>query len=136
MEAIEIIEKISSIKKEIYDYIINTEHWLFYWIANKEVQDIIKEYPEDYNDRVHLQVSNISSASPSFVIKFDDHPNDVESIERYAVLYTFRDIVKANWLEWNGKVKERQIEEKEEELAYHKKRINEIEKTILELKNE
>lgn len=134
MEVKEIINKISSIRGEIYDYIINTEHWLFYWIANKEVQNFIEEYPEDYDDRVHLQVGNISS-SPSFVIKFDDHPDDVESIERYAVLYTFRDVVKARWLEWNGKVKELQIKEKEKELAYHKDKVDEIEKEILELKN-
>ena len=135
MDPKEIIEKISSIKEEIYNYIINTEHWLFYWIANNEVQNFIKEYPEDYyDDRVHLQVSNIS-ASPSFVIKFDEHPNDVVSIERYAVLYTFREIAKARWLEWNGKVKELQIKEKEKELAYHKKKVGEIEKEILELKN-
>lgn len=133
MEAKEIIEKIVSIEKEIYNYIINTEHWLFYWITNKEVQDFIEEYPEDYDDRVHLQVSNIGS-SPSFVIKFDDHPNDIESIERYAVLFTFRDTVKAKWLDWNGKVKELQIKEKEEELAYYKEKVVETEKEIKELK--
>jgi hypothetical protein len=133
MEVKEIINKISSIGDEIYDYIINTEHWLFYWIANKEVQDFIKKYPEDYDDRVHLQVSNISS-SPSFVIKFDDHPNDIKSIERYANLTTFRDSVKAKWLEWNGRVKERQIEEKEKELAYYKEKVSNTEKEIQELK--
>ena len=133
MESKEIIEKISSIEEEIYNYIINTEHWLFYWITNEEVQDFIKEYPEDYDDMVHLQVSNISS-SPSFIIKFDTHPDDIESIERYAVLYTFRDSVKAKWLEWNGKVKELQIKEKEQELAYYKKKVSDTEKEIKELK--
>lgn len=133
MEVKEIIEKISSIEKEIYDYIVNTEHWLFYWIANKEVQDFIKEYPEDYDDRVHLQIDNISSL-PLFIIKFDDHPNDIKSIERYGVLCTFRDIVKARWLEWNGKVKELQIRDKEKELAHYKKKVIETEKEINELK--
>ena len=135
MEEIEIINKISSVEEEIYRYITNTEHWLFYWILNKEVQDFIKEYPEDYEDMVHLQVRYISS-SPCFVIKFEGHPKDIESIERYAVLNSFRSVVKANWLKWKGKVKEIQIKEKEEELAYHKKKIGEIEKEILELKNE
>jgi hypothetical protein len=133
MEVKEIINNISSIKEEIYNYIVNTEHWLFYWITNKEVQDFIKEYPEDYEFMIHLQVRNISS-SPLFVITFDDHPNDIGSIERYAVLDTFRNAVKARWLEWNGKVKELQIEEKEKELAYHKEKVGEIEKEILELK--
>lgn len=135
MEVKEIINKITSIEEEIYNYITNTEHWLFYWIANKEVQDFIKEYPEDYDDKVHLQVGSIS-CSPSFVIKFDDHPNDIKSIERYGVLYTFRDVVKARWLQWNRKVKELQIEEKEKELAYYKEKVSETEKAILELKSE
>lgn len=133
MEVKELINKISVLDSDIYKYITDTEHWLFYWISNKEVQDFIKEYPEDYEDRVHLQVSNISS-SPSFVIEFDEHPNDIGSIERYAILYTFRDIVKAKWLEWNGKVKELQIKEKEEELAYYKKKVSDTEKEIKELK--
>jgi hypothetical protein len=134
MKVKELINRISVLDSDIYKYITDTKHWLFYWIANKEVQDFIKEYPEDYDDRVHLQVSNISS-SPSFVIKFDDHPNDITSIVRYAVLSTFRDTTKARWMEWNGKVKELQIKEKEKELAYHKEKVGKIEKEILELKN-
>ena len=129
----DLINRISVLDSDIYKYITDTEHWLFYWIANKEVQDFIKEYPEDYDDRVHLQVSNISS-SPSFVIKFDEHPNDIGSIERYAILYTFRDTVKARWSEWNGKVKELQIRDKEKELAYYKEKVVETEKEIKELK--
>lgn len=133
MEVKEIINKISSINEEIYNYIIDTEHWLFYWITNKEVQDFIKEYPEDYEYMIHLEIRNVS-ACPSFVIQFDNHPNDVTSIERYAVLSTFRDSVKAKWMEWNGKVKEMQISDKEKELAYYKKKIVETEKEINELK--
>ena len=133
MEVKELINRISVLNSDLYKYITDTEHWLFYWIANKEVQDFIKEYPEDYDDRVHLQVSNISS-SPSFIIKFDEHPNDVESIERYAILYAFRDSVKTKWLEWNGKVKELQIKEKEKELAYYKEKVSNTEKEIHELK--
>ena len=134
MEIKEILNRISVLDSDIYKYITDTEHWLFYWIANEEVQDFIKEYPEDYDDRVHLQVEDISF-SPSCVIEFEDHPNDIESIERFAVLYTFRDVVKEKWLEWNGKVKECQIKEKEKELAYHKDKVSKIEKEILELKN-
>ena len=133
MEVKEIINNISSIEEEIYNYIVNTEHWIFYWITNKEVQDFIKEYPEDYEFMIHLQVRNISF-SPLFVIKFDDHPNDIGGIERYAVLHTFRDTVKARWLEWNGKVKELQIRDKEKELAYYKEKIVKTEKEIKELK--
>ena len=127
----ELINKIEILEKEVLDYILNTEHWLFYWITNKEVQDFIKEYPEDYEDRVHLSIYSLSPNSPQVKISFDDHPNDVEYIQRYGVISTFRDSVKARWMEWNGKVKDMQIEEKEKELAYYKKKVGEIEKEIL-----
>jgi hypothetical protein len=129
----ELIDEIISLSKKVHDYVINTEHWLFYWIANKEVQDFIKEYPEDYEDMVDLEVGNITT-SPSFVIKFEEHPYGIDRIERYAVLATFRDTVKARWLEYNGNIKEMQIKEKEKELAYHKNKITEIEKELEELK--
>lgn len=134
MEAKEIIDRITSIEKEVYNYITNTEHWLFYWITNKEVQDFIREYPEDYEDRVHLSIYSLSSNSPQVKISFDDHPNDVEYIQRYGVILTFRDSVKARWMEWNGKVKDMQIKDKEKELAYYKEKVVETEKEIKELK--
>lgn len=133
MEVTNIINNILSIENDIYDYIVNTEHWLFYWITNSEVQDMIEAYPEDYEDYISLHINSIG---PSITcrISFRDHPDGISDITRYAVLLTFRDSVKARWLEWNGKVKELQISEKEEELAYYKKRVSETEREIEELK--
>jgi len=134
MEAKEIIDRISSLEKEVYEYIVNTEHWLFYWITNKEVQNFIKEYPDDFEDRVHLSVYSLGD-SPQFRIVFDEHPDDISSIQRYAVLTTFRDSTYARWMEWNGKVKDMQIAEKEKELSYYKRKVTETENEIKELIN-
>lgn len=134
MEVNDIINNISSIKDEIYNYIVDTEHWIFYWITNKEIQDMIKEYPEDYEDRISLGIESIGP-SISCKISFYEHPNDLSCIIRYAVLQTFRDSVEARWLEWSGKIKDRQIKEKERELTYYKRRVAEIEKEIVELKD-
>ena len=135
MEAEEIIEKISLIENAIRDYVINTEHWIFYWIDNEEVQDFIKEYPDDYEDRIDLHVNTINGSSISFSITFKDHPYayGVVKITRFGLLPTFRDTVKAKWMEWNGKIKEKQIEEKEEDLAYYKRKVEEIEKELKKL---
>ena len=129
----EIIDNISSLRDDILDYITSTEHCLFNWIANNEVQNFIKAYPEDYEYMFHLSVISIGSTS-LIRISFDEHPDDISYIERYAVLATFRDATKARWMEWNGKVKELQISEKEEELDYYKKKVVETEKEIEELK--
>jgi len=132
MEAEEIIEKISLIEKAIRDYVINTEHWIFYWIDTEEVQDFIKEYPDGYEDRIDLRIGTINNSIISFSIVFDGHPYCLE-ISRFGILHTFRDTVKAKWMEWNGKIKEMQIEEKKEDLAYHKRKVEEIEKELNEL---
>ena len=129
----EIIDNVSSLRDDILDYITGTNHCLFNWISNKEVQNFITAYPEDYEFRYHLSVININT-TPLIKIIFDEHPDDIEYIERYAVLSTFRDTTKAQWMTWNGKLKEMQISEKEKELKYYKKKVNETKNEIEELK--
>lgn len=133
MELKNILSKIENVEKDILDYILNTEHYLFYWISNKEVQNFIQEYPDDYEDRFYIIVINVSD-SPTIRIYFEDHPDEVEYIERYAVLSTFKNSTKARWMEWNGMLKEKQIAEKEKEIKYFKKRLEETEKELEELK--
>lgn len=133
MELTNILENIEKLEKDIHDYIVNTEHYIFNWISNKEVQNFIQEYPNEYEDMIYLRVINVST-SPTIRIYFEIHPDDVEYIERNMVLSTFRDTTKARWLEWNGKVKERQILEKEQELKYYKEQLEKTEKELEELK--
>lgn len=129
----EIVDNLGLLRKDILEYITSTEHCLFNWISNKEVQNFIKAYPEDYEDMFSLSVRTIDD-SPLIKISFVAHPDDVSYIERYAVLPTFRDATKARWMEWNGKVKEMQISEKERELNYYKKKVVETEKELEEFK--
>ena len=94
MELTNILENIEKLEKDIHDYIVNTEHYIFNWIGYEEVQDFIKEYPDEYEDMIHIQVANISDV-PTIRIYFEDHPDSIEYIERYANLSTFRHAAKA-----------------------------------------
>lgn len=131
----EILNDITWLEDEILDYITSTEHCLFNWISNKEIQNFIKAYPEDYENMFHLTV-RYASSTPLIKISFVGHPDDIEYIERYTVLSTFRDTTKAQWMTWNGKLKEMQISEKERALEYYKRMVDETEKEIEELKGE
>ena len=125
--------KIETLRNEILDYILSTEHYLFKWISNKEVQDFIKAYPDDYEDMIHLHVIYVSEA-PKIRICFEDHPNEVEYVDRYTVLSTFKDSTKARWFEWNGMLKERQILTKEQEVKYLREQLETAEKALEYLK--
>lgn len=133
MELKNIFSKIEDVQKNILDYILSTEHYIFYWIENKEVQNFIQEYPDEYKDMFYIIVKD-ASIFPTIEICFEDHPDGVGYIERSVYLSTFRDTTKAKWLEWNGKVKEKQIAEKEEELEYFKEKLEKTEKELEELK--
>lgn len=124
-----LINEFTILEDKILDYIKNTENWLFYWIDCKEVQKFVEAYPEDYESMAHVSIKDIN-VSPLVRIYFDEHPDDVESIERYAPLYYFRETTKANWLKWNGKIKVLQRLEIKKEIQFHKKRIAELESEL------
>lgn len=135
MEANEILDNITSIKRNIREYIINTEHWLFYWISVPEVKEFIEAFPEDYEECVDISVEEINDVSQSIRISFYDHPNEVESIKRNMILRTFRDTVNINWKKWKGEWKDLLIKEKEEAIEYYKKRIDEVNKELENIKD-
>jgi hypothetical protein len=122
-------DELSNLSIKILDYIESTENWLFYWIDNKEVQNFVEAYPVDYEFMAHVSIKNISG-SPLVDIDFDEHPDGIESIERYAPLYFFRETANANWLKWNGKVQELKRLEIEKEIQFHKRRIAELESEL------
>lgn len=134
MDSKNLITKIGNVQNEVLDYIVSTEHYLFYWISNKEVQNFIQEYPDDYEDMFYIIVINVSD-SPTIRIYFEDHPDGVKYIERYMVLSSFKDSAKARWFEWNGMVKEKQIAEKEQEVEYFKEQLEKTKKELEELKS-
>lgn len=141
----EIRKEITILEDKILDYIENTENWLFYismqenplifclwvvhWIDCKEVQKFVEAYPEDYEFMAHVSIKDIN-VSPLVHIDFDEHPEGIESIEKYAPLYYFRETTKANWLKWNGRIQELQRLEIEKEIHFHKKRIAELESEL------
>lgn len=57
MELENLLSKIEIVEKDILDYILNTEHYIFNWISNKEVQNFIQEYPNEYEDMIYLRLT-------------------------------------------------------------------------------
>ena len=130
---IDILYSIDKLEKEVYDYIVNTDHWLLYWITNKEVQDFIKGNPDDFEDKVSLSISGIHGSSIYCKIMFEDHPKDVEYIQRYCVLSGFRDSVEKNWSQYSNNIKEYQTKELKKNLEYYKRKLKETEESLREL---
>lgn len=128
----DIIQTINDIRIDVYRFITSTEHWLFYWIENKEVQDFIEEFPEDCEQKATLEITRFDNACSCRII-FDEHPYGVESIERFCTLAIFQNTVKVNYESWNDRVKEMKLEKLNKELDFYKKQVTETEDKIKQI---
>lgn len=128
----DIIANIAEARHDVYKFITETPNWLFYWITNKEVQQFIEEYPDNYEDMVSLEINDLSNSCSCKII-FEDHPYEIEAITRFCVLSTFRETTKAKWMQWNGRVKEMKLEELNKELESYKDMVTKTEAKIKEL---
>jgi hypothetical protein len=55
----DIIANIVEARHDVYKFITETPNWLFYWITNKEVQQFIEGYPDNYEDMVSLEINDL-----------------------------------------------------------------------------
>lgn len=130
----EIIGDICELREEVEQYILNTPHYIFYWITNREIKDYIEAFPEDFEDNISLEVNNVSGGSATVTITFDhDHPNDVKSIQRFCFLPSFREFTKGHYAEFNGSITELKLKELQTERDHYKKRVSELEEEIAQL---
>lgn len=127
--ATDITTDISNLLGEVRKYIENTPNCLFYWIGNKEVQDFIKKYPEDYDYMFNIKVTSLRGISCEVEIELEE-----TKITRNCILPNFRQDVEVRFAEWNGKVKELQIAEVEKAIEYHTKEIEKLKSEIAELR--
>ena len=99
---------------------------------NNSLKELINEYPNDYEDRVSIEVSSID-VNPSIQINFDGHPCEINYITRFCNLSNFRKEVEKKWSELEGNINEYRIKELQYDLEYHKRNVEEIEKMIKSL---
>lgn len=131
---LDIIGNICELKEEVERYILNTPHYIFYWITNREIKDYIEAFPEDFEDNIALKVDDVSGGSATVTITFNhDHPNDVDSIQRFCFLPSFREFTEEHYAEFNGSITKLKLKELQKELDYHKKKVSELEEKIAQL---
>ena len=133
IDILEVIDRVNECQKDILKYIYNFEGWPLYWITNVEVEEFIKFYPDDFEERMYLEVSNLNGNSCTFNIYFHDHPNDVDRITRSCILSTFKDTLSARKAEKKGKMKEYKKQQLLDAKTYYENCLEDVEKRIKEL---
>ena len=126
-----ILTDITNLRKKISDYVINTEHWIYYWISSDEILNLIEEYPENYEEKVSISLMSIQNDSCLFRIKIDT--DSLSYIDRYCIISTFRNTVKARYLQFNDEIKKKKLDELYENLEYYERIVKETKEKINKL---
>ena len=127
-QTLEILNKMSELRKEVENFIVDTEHFIFYWIEEDEVKDFVKENPENYEDLIQLSVETIDDSSATVKIKLGASGNSV--IYRRCDLQKFKAYTEYQWNRFNGRIKEFRIKQVQENLDYYKQRVAEYEELL------
>lgn len=125
---------------EIKKYILSNDDWIFYFVSdiscnndNKQLFDIVSEYPEDWESYISLDFVSFSGPSIKVVINVD-YADNISQFTRYIYLLNFEDTVNRNKKLYKGKLNEIMIQNLEEEISYHKNMITEKENELKKLK--
>ena len=124
-QTLEILNKMSELRKEVENFIVDTEHFIFYWIEEDEVKDFVKENPENYEDLIQLSVETIDDSSATVKIKLGASGNSVICRQCLCPADT-----EYQWNRFNGRIKEFRIKQVQENLDYYKQRVAEYEELL------
>lgn len=127
--------------EKIKEYIVSTPNWIFYFIHNEEIIDLLKEYPNNWEERIdEISINYLHGSTVSITIvfteyTFDGSSSDKFSFQRYIELPRFEETVKKYYSETRGRVSEWKIEELTHELNFYKAQAEKLEKEIKYLKD-
>lgn len=122
--------------EKIKEYILSTPNWIFYFIHNREIMDLLREYPNNWEERIdEISVNYLHGSTISITIvfteyTFDGFSSDKFSFQRFIELPRFEETVKEYYSETRGNVNEWKIKALQQNLNYYKKEVEKIEEQI------
>lgn len=128
----DILKNYEDLKKQVHDFITNTEHFIFYWIEEGEVKSFIKKNPDNYEELMKLSVVSISETSAWVIISFANAKN----LSTRCDFGSFKEYTLYQWEKFNGRLKQHRIRQIQNEIEFHKQRIAENEELLKGLKGE
>lgn len=131
-----IIGKCSNLLNEIKEYILSNDKWLYYFIANNAVFDLLVEHPDDWSPYVELRVESFSSTSVYVEIMILDESKEVDKdLFRYLSFPGFEEQTLRLYNEYHNDALTKAIKDKRHELEYYKSQASQVEKELAKLED-
>ena len=139
----DIIDETSGLVNKIKRFILSNKNWIFYFLnplvnsnANKSIENIVKEFPDEWEDYIDLDIYNISETGVEVKIKIDEGDEYPTELKRYIHLPIFMYSVERNKKLCEGNFKDIKINNLKEDIERYKEYLEKKEKELNELLKE
>lgn len=134
------LERATTLMTDIRNYILSNNDWIYYFLnplcdtdTNKPLQNIVEEYPDEWEDYVDVQITDFNGSSAKICIEIDDGSECPITLNRFIYLPHFSDSVERNKKLCEGKVNELKIANLKDEIENYKAILELKEKKLEEL---
>lgn len=135
-----IINRSSELMADIRRYILSNENWIYYFLnplsssdANKPIEDIIKEFPFDWEDYINVQINDFNGSSCKVIIEIDTGDEMPIGLTRSIYIPNFSYTIETNKKLMDGKINEIKINNLKEEIESYKNILTEKEAELEKL---
>lgn len=135
-----IIERSSKLMDDIREYILSNKNWIYYFLnplsssdANKPIENIIKEFPFDWEDYIDVRINDFNGSSVKIAIYIDEGDETPLSLNRFIYIPHFSDTIERNKKLMDGKINDIKIATLKEEIESCKNRLAEKEAELEKL---
>lgn len=135
-----IIKRSSELMEDIRRYILSNKNWIYYFLnplsssdANKPIEDIIKEFPFDWEDYIDVNINDFNGSSVKIAIIIDTGDEMPISLNRFIYIPNFSDTIERNKKLMDGKIHDIKIANLKEEIESCKNRLVEKEAELEKL---
>ena len=121
--------RITELTRDITSYIDSNSDWIYYFLnplagGNDEIFDCIKDHPNNWEDYIDFEISNISGSSIRIEIRIDNYTDCGIVFPRYINLFNFEETVKRNKMLYDCKMDEIRKKNIEEDIIRLKDALN------------
>ena len=133
-----IATRINGLLGDIKNYIDSNPDWIYYFLnplagGNDELFECMGEHPDDWEDYIDFEVSNISGSSIRIEIRIDNYTDCGIVLPRYINILNFEETVKKNKMLYDGKLDEIRRNNIKEDIIRLKDILNKKEEELKKL---
>lgn len=137
-----IINRSSELMEDIRRYILSNENWIYYFLnplsqsdVNKPIEDLIKEFPFDWEDYINVQINDFNGSSCKITIEIDTGDEMPLGLTRFIYIPNFSYTIERNKKLMDGKINDIKIANLKEEIESYKNSLAEKEAELEKLLN-